>query len=56
MGASSQNPAAPGAGTAAAKANANADGQVAAKPSCTSRKIVRQAELELEVAQPGTMI
>lgn len=51
--ASSQNPAAPGAGIVAA-AKGNADGQGAAKPSGTSRKIVRQAELELEVAQPSS--
>ena len=43
--------AAPGAGAAA---KADGDGQVASKAGSVSRKIVRQAELELEVSAPGT--
>jgi hypothetical protein len=43
----------PAAG-AVAPAKPDADGQLAAKPGSASRKIVRQAELELEVGAPGT--
>jgi Domain of unknown function (DUF4349) len=39
---------------AGAAAKPEADGQVASKASGVSRKIVRQAELELEVPAPGT--
>jgi hypothetical protein len=42
--------AAPGAGAAIPVA----DGQIAAKPGSATRKIVRQAELELEVSAPST--
>jgi Domain of unknown function (DUF4349) len=51
-------PAAPQSVAAAVAVGANgaasADGQVAAKPGNVTRKVVRQADLELEVAAPGS--